>query len=169
MEKQTCRKVIKTVLIHCECNGSMERTCYISFIESILCVGVCFIVFSGSSTLVILELFEVQNCTYALEVFLWMEAFPWFDWFHILTQCRSFELALQCHRFEVHLVVRSKVTLVLLKSGTSASREEAVEDMKKCRSTLRPWCCSTLMPKDETSLFDDWLKPRNHHTLQECP
>ncbi|KAF3486295.1 hypothetical protein F2Q69_00052973 [Brassica cretica] len=39
-----------------------------------------------------------------------------------------FELAFQFHRFEVNQHPIAKVMLVLLKSGTSASREEAVED-----------------------------------------
>ena len=56
---------------------------------------------------------------------------------------------------------------VLLKSGTSASQEEAVEDVKKCRSTTRPWCLSTLMPEDGPSLFHDRIGPRSHLVLSE--
>ncbi|KAF3498098.1 hypothetical protein DY000_02053265 [Brassica cretica] len=35
---------------------------------------------------------------------------------------------------------------VLLKSGQSASREEAIEDMKDCRSMKQHWCRSMVMP-----------------------
>ena len=52
----------------------------------------------------------------------------------------SFELAFQCHRFEVNPTVRSEVMHVLLKSGQSISRERAVEEMKERRSTVHPWC-----------------------------
>ena len=47
---------------------------------------------------------------------------PYFD------KTQSFELYFQCHRFEVNLTVRYEVKLVFLKSGQSASREEAVEE-----------------------------------------
>ena len=79
-----------------------------------------------------------------------------------------FELAFQCHMIEVHLKVRSIVMLVLMKSGLSDSREEGVEDIKKCRSTLVPWCRSTLMPVDGPSIFQDLLRPRSHYKLQSC-
>ncbi|KAF3541773.1 hypothetical protein F2Q69_00024056 [Brassica cretica] len=42
----------------------------------------------------------------------------------------SFELAFQCLRFEVNQHPIAEVIPVLLKSGQSASREEAVEEMK---------------------------------------
>ena len=46
----------------------------------------------------------------------------------------SFELAFQCRRFEINLHPVSNVMHVLLKIGQSASREEAVEERKNCRS-----------------------------------
>ncbi|KAF2574371.1 hypothetical protein F2Q70_00004590 [Brassica cretica] len=45
-----------------------------------------------------------------------------------------FELSFQCHRFEVNQHPVAKVMPVLLKSGQSASREKAVEEMNDCRS-----------------------------------
>ncbi|KAF3514355.1 hypothetical protein F2Q69_00006387 [Brassica cretica] len=36
---------------------------------------------------------------------------------------------------------------VLLKSGQSASREEAVEEMKDCRWMKQHWCRLTVMPE----------------------
>ncbi|KAF8107198.1 hypothetical protein N665_0125s0026 [Sinapis alba] len=51
-----------------------------------------------------------------------------------------FELSFQFHRFEVNQHLRDKVMLVLLESGLSSSREEAVEKMNECRSTTQPWC-----------------------------
>ncbi|KAF3521173.1 hypothetical protein DY000_02058738 [Brassica cretica] len=56
---------------------------------------------------------------------------------------------------------------VLLKSGQSASREEAVEEMKDCRSMVHPWCRSMVMPEYWPSIFDDRLKPRSNHKLPE--
>ena len=47
---------------------------------------------------------------------------PYFDTRYI------FALAFQCNRVEVSQHPISEVMLVLLKSGTSSSREEAVED-----------------------------------------
>ena len=41
------------------------------------------------------------------------------------------------YNFELYF----KVIPILLKSGLSNSREEAVEDVNKCRSKLIPWCC----------------------------
>ncbi|KAF3527260.1 hypothetical protein DY000_02040932 [Brassica cretica] len=46
----------------------------------------------------------------------------------------SFELDFQCHRFEVNQNPVVEVMPVLLKSGQSASREEAVEKRNVCRS-----------------------------------
>ncbi|KAF2534680.1 hypothetical protein F2Q70_00029814 [Brassica cretica] len=43
-----------------------------------------------------------------------------------------FELDFQCHRFEGNQHHIADVMSVLLKSGQSASREEAVEEMKDC-------------------------------------
>ncbi|KAF3533898.1 hypothetical protein DY000_02040943 [Brassica cretica] len=67
----------------------------------------------------------------------------------------SFELAFQCHRFEVNQHPVSDVMLVLLKSGQSASQEKAVEEMKDCRSTTQHWCRSTVMPEYGLSIFYD--------------
>uniref|UniRef100_A0A0D3AT77 Uncharacterized protein n=1 Tax=Brassica oleracea var. oleracea TaxID=109376 RepID=A0A0D3AT77_BRAOL len=50
-------------------------------------------------------------------------------------------------RFEVNLHPVAGVMLALLKSGQSASREEAVEEMKDCRSMKQHWCRSTVMPE----------------------
>ncbi|KAF3554576.1 hypothetical protein F2Q69_00013618 [Brassica cretica] len=44
---------------------------------------------------------------------------------------------------------------VLLKSGQSASREEAVEETKDCRSMKKHWCRSTVMPEYGMSIFYD--------------
>ncbi|KAF2591934.1 hypothetical protein F2Q70_00039661 [Brassica cretica] len=49
-----------------------------------------------------------------------------------------FELDFQCHRFEVNQHHVAEVMHGLLKSCQSASREEAVEGMKDCRSTKHP-------------------------------
>ncbi|KAF3577176.1 hypothetical protein DY000_02032835 [Brassica cretica] len=46
----------------------------------------------------------------------------------------SFELAFQCHRFGVNQHPVAEVMPVLMKNGQSASQEEAVEEMKDCRS-----------------------------------
>ena len=59
--------------------------------------------------------------------------------------------------------------LVLLKCGMSTSREEAVEEMKECRSTTDPLCRPTVIPEDRTSLFHDRIKPIKHHKLPENP
>ncbi|KAF3607290.1 hypothetical protein DY000_02048231 [Brassica cretica] len=50
---------------------------------------------------------------------------------------------------------------VLTKSGQSASQEEAVEEMKDCRSIKKHWCRSTMMPERGPSIFQDHLKPRS--------
>ena len=81
----------------------------------------------------------------------------------------SFELAFQCHRFEVNQHPVVEVMPVLLKSGQSASREEAVEEMKDCRSISQHWCRSTVMPEYGLSIFYDRLKPRSNHKLPEYP
>ncbi|KAG5388809.1 hypothetical protein IGI04_030350, partial [Brassica rapa subsp. trilocularis] len=72
----------------------------------------------------------------------------------------SFELYFQCHWFEVNQTVRSDVMAILLKNGQSASRKEAVKEMKERRSTVCPWCQSTVIPKDGPSLFCDQFRPR---------
>ncbi|KAF3509073.1 hypothetical protein F2Q69_00005489 [Brassica cretica] len=46
----------------------------------------------------------------------------------------SFELAFQCHRFEVNQHPVAEVMPVVLRSGQYASREEAVEKRNVCRS-----------------------------------
>ncbi|KAF2618692.1 hypothetical protein F2Q68_00039238 [Brassica cretica] len=86
---------------------------------------------------------------------------PYFDTRYI------FELAFQLHRFEVNQHPITEVIPVLLKSGQSASREEAVEEMKDCRSTVHPWCRSTVIPEYRPSLFRYQFKPRSHHKLPE--
>ena len=70
------------------------------------------------------------------------------------TRCR-FELAFQCHRFEVNPHPVAAVMPVLPKSGHSASREEAVEEMKDSRSMLQHWGRSTVMPEYGLSIFYD--------------
>ena len=44
----------------------------------------------------------------------------------------SFELAFQCHWFEVNQHHVAEVMHILLKRGQSTSQEEAVEEMKDC-------------------------------------
>ncbi|KAF3488432.1 hypothetical protein F2Q69_00052510 [Brassica cretica] len=73
-----------------------------------------------------LESFEMQNCTDTSD---------------------SFELAFQCHRFEVDQHPVDEVIPVLLKSGQSVSQEEAFEEIKDCRSITQHWCRSTVMPE----------------------
>ena len=79
----------------------------------------------------------------------------------------SFELAFQCHRFEVNLHPVSDVMPVLLKSGQSTSSEEAVEEMKQHRSTVYPWCRSLVIPEHGPSMFHGRIKARNNHKLPE--
>ena len=81
----------------------------------------------------------------------------------------SFELAFQCHRFEVNQHPVVDIMPVLLKSGQSASQEEAVEEMKDCRSITQHWCRSTMMPERGPSIFQDRLKPRSHTKLPKYP
>ncbi|KAF2587504.1 hypothetical protein F2Q70_00035716 [Brassica cretica] len=78
-------------------------------------------------------------------------------------------LDFQCHKFEVNQHPSAEVIHVLLKSGQSASREEAVEEMKDYRSMLKHWCRSTWMPECGPNIFYDRLKPRSNHKLPECP
>ncbi|KAG5375290.1 hypothetical protein IGI04_039886 [Brassica rapa subsp. trilocularis] len=70
-------------------------------------------------------------------------------------------------RLVIHVMVRSKVMTVLLKSGLSHSREEAVEEMKECRSLTDPWCGSMVMKEAGPSIFQDRLRPISHHKLLE--
>ncbi|KAF2568962.1 hypothetical protein F2Q68_00026514 [Brassica cretica] len=71
--------------------------------------------------------------------------------------------------FEVNHHPVAEVMHVLLKSGQSASREEAVEEMKDCRSMKHHWCRSTVMPEYGLSIFYDRLKPISNHKLPEHP
>ncbi|KAG5375438.1 hypothetical protein IGI04_040034 [Brassica rapa subsp. trilocularis] len=64
-----------------------------------------------------------------------------------------FELGFQFNRFEVNKQHIADVMPVLLKSGQSASREEAVEEMKDCRSTVHPCHRSTVMPEYGQAYF----------------
>ncbi|KAF3559190.1 hypothetical protein F2Q69_00015209 [Brassica cretica] len=50
-------------------------------------------------------------------------------------------------QFEVNQHPVADVMPVLLKSGQSASREEAVGEMKDCRSMKQHWYRSTVMPE----------------------
>ena len=81
----------------------------------------------------------------------------------------SFELDFQFHWFEVNQHPISEVMHVLLKSGQSASQEEAVEEMKDCRSTVHPCRRSTVMPEYGLSIFYDRLKLRCNQKLLEHP
>ena len=58
---------------------------------------------------------------------------------------------------------------VLLRSGQSALREEAVEEMKDCRSMTQNWCRSTVMPERGPSIFQDRLKSKSHTKLPKYP
>ena len=80
----------------------------------------------------------------------------------------SFELAFQSHRFEVNQHPIAEVMPVVLKSGQSPSRVEAVEEMKDCRSTVHPWYRLTVMPECGPSIFKDRLKPRSNHKIPRC-
>ncbi|KAF3591651.1 hypothetical protein DY000_02021864 [Brassica cretica] len=55
----------------------------------------------------------------------------------------SLGLSFQWCRFEVNQHPVAEVMPVLLKSGQSASREEAVEEMKDCRSMKQHWSYSS--------------------------
>ncbi|KAF2608707.1 hypothetical protein F2Q68_00043121 [Brassica cretica] len=81
----------------------------------------------------------------------------------------SFGLAFQFHQSEVNPTVRSEVMPILLKCGQSASREEAVKEMKERLSMVHPWCRSTVIPEHGPSIFLDQLKPRRNHKLPEYP
>ncbi|KAF2589739.1 hypothetical protein F2Q70_00038739 [Brassica cretica] len=73
-----------------------------------------------------------------------------------------FELAFQCHQFEVNQHPVADVMLVFLKRGQSTSQEKAVEEMKDCRSITQHWCRSRVMPEHGPSIFQDRFKPRSH-------
>ncbi|KAF3581815.1 hypothetical protein DY000_02032084 [Brassica cretica] len=68
---------------------------------------------------------------------------------------------------EVNQYPIAEVMLVLLKSGQSASREEAIEEMKDSRSMKQHWRRSTVMLEYGLSIFYDRLKPRCNHKLPE--
>ncbi|KAF3559189.1 hypothetical protein F2Q69_00015200 [Brassica cretica] len=67
----------------------------------------------------------------------------------------SFESSFQFRRYEVNQHPVAEVMPVLLKSGQSASREEAVEEIKDCRSMKQHWCRSKVMPEYGLSIFYD--------------
>ena len=54
---------------------------------------------------------------------------------------------------------------VLLKSGQSASREEAVGEMKERRSTTHPWCRSMVTPERGPRIIQDRCKLISYHKL----
>ena len=56
--------------------------------------------------------------------------------------------------------------IVSLKIGLHESQEEAVEDIKKGRSILIPWCRAKLTGEHGQSLFHDLRGPRSHHKVQ---
>ena len=81
----------------------------------------------------------------------------------------KFDLACQCHWSEVNQHPVADVMPVLLKGGQSASREEAVEEMKDYWSMKQHWYRSTVMPERGPSIFQDRLKPRSHTKLPKYP
>ena len=100
-----------------------------------------FRVFTGSGTfrrnMVILESFGAfrgvelhrrVRCLVMAGDFSVVRLSPYFD------TRQSFELAFQCHRSQVNQHPVAEVMPLLLKSGQSASREEAAEKRKPCRS-----------------------------------
>ncbi|KAF2611763.1 hypothetical protein F2Q70_00010776 [Brassica cretica] len=64
---------------------------------------------------------------------------------------------------------QNEVMSVLLKSGQSVSREEAVEEMKDCRSMKQHWCRSTVMPEYGLSVRDPALVDRSSFTAGSPP
>ena len=80
-----------------------------------------------------------------------------------------FELAFQCHWFEVNQHPVAEVMHILLKSCQSASRGKAVEEMNNRRSMTQTWCRSTVMPECWPGIFYDRLKSRSSHKLLEYP
>ncbi|KAF3603924.1 hypothetical protein F2Q69_00036385 [Brassica cretica] len=69
---------------------------------------------------------------------------------------------IRCLAIEVNQHLVAEVMPVLLKSGQSVSQEEAVEEIKDCRSITQHWCRSTVMSERGSSIFKDRLKPRSH-------
>ncbi|KAF3566713.1 hypothetical protein DY000_02014559 [Brassica cretica] len=76
----------------------------------------------------------------------------------------SFELTFQCHQFKVNQHPVAEVMPVLQKSSQSASQEEAVEEMKDCRSITHHWCRSKVMPERGPSIFQDRFTPSYQNT-----
>ncbi|KAG5389172.1 hypothetical protein IGI04_030713 [Brassica rapa subsp. trilocularis] len=81
----------------------------------------------------------------------------------------SFELAFQCHRSQVNQHPVAEIMFVLLKSGQSASREEAAEKRKPRRSMQHSARRSMEIPDRGPRIFYDCVKPRSNHKLPECP
>ncbi|KAG5384266.1 hypothetical protein IGI04_035736 [Brassica rapa subsp. trilocularis] len=73
---------------------------------------------------------------------------------------QSFDLTFKCHQFEINQHPIAEVMPVLLKSGQSASREEVVEEMKDCRSTMHP--CHRSTPRSYTKLPKYPWTTKNH-------
>ena len=92
-----------------------------------------------------------------------METFRPLDWAYI-----SFDLAFQCHRSQVNQHPVAEVMPVLLKSGQSASREDAAEKRKPRRSMQHSARRSMEMPDRGPCIFYDCVKPRSHK-LPKCP
>ena len=87
-----------------------------------------------------------------------METFPPLDLAHSLHKI-ELELAFQYHRFEVNQHSVAEVMPVLLKSGQSASREEAAEKRKPCRSMQLSARRSMEIPDRGPCIFYDCVKP----------
>ncbi|KAF2568762.1 hypothetical protein F2Q68_00025472 [Brassica cretica] len=85
---------------------------------------------------------------------------PYFDTRYI------FALDFQCHHFEVNHHPVAEVMLVLLKSGLSASQEEAVEEMKENRSMVKPCHHSTVFTERRPN-FQCHHFEVNHHPVAE--
>ncbi|KAF3557370.1 hypothetical protein F2Q69_00013039 [Brassica cretica] len=81
----------------------------------------------------------------------------------------SFELDFQFRWFVVNQHPLADVMPALLKSGQSASREKAVEEMKDCRSMKHPCHRSTVMPEYRLSIFYDRLMPISHTKSRHIP
>ena len=71
----------------------------------------------------------------------------------------SFELDFQCHRSQVNQHPVAEVMPVLLKSGQSASREEAAEKRKPRRSMQHSAHRSMEIPDCGPCIFYDCVKP----------
>ncbi|KAF3583284.1 hypothetical protein F2Q69_00028930 [Brassica cretica] len=63
-----------------------------------------------------------------------MSSYGWRPSHRYIETRYSIVLAFQCHRFKVNQHPVAEVMPVLLRSGQSASREEAVEKRNVCRS-----------------------------------